>query len=606
LVAFSPVPSPSDGTAVGPDVVVVEDAGGDDQAIPERGAGIPARILAFARALGPTARGLVAFLLYLIAAIVVWAGPILSDFDARYVGDGFWDSKSYQWFMGWMHWSLSNGHDPLFTREIFTPAGTSLAWNAFTPAAGILMYPVRSLFGSLVATNTILVLSSALACWAAYLVCHRLTKAFWPSIAGGYLFGFSQYMVGQLHGHVNLVLIFPVPLCVYLVIRRIEGSMGRIAFVGLMTLSLIALFLSSTELYGMTAFFGSIAFLIAILLAGGRWRQVLWAGILTAGAFALSALAVFPYIAAIVRNAPPETLHDLTRASSDLASFVVPRVITLVSTDATIRWSETFRPLAVEDAAYLSIPLIGMLIWFAIDQRRRKETWGLLAFIVIVSVAALGPVLHVMGRESVTMPWSLATHLPLIKNAIPSRFSGYSALAIGVVAAVWLARSSPKTAPFKWGLVILGAIMLFPNQDRIAHVPQTVPAFFTSGDYRNVLHQDEVIVGIPKERAGDMLWQDETDFWFRMATGYIGPLPQGYDGEPLNKGLQATVGPSVSPAAFAAWLNERTATAIVLADAGKESYEPLIRSVGGEIVYEGGGVSVWRAPSGTWSAEGEG
>jgi hypothetical protein len=602
LIAFSAVPTPTDETAVGPDVVVEEAA--KDQPPPSDQGPTSGRIIGRLGTIGPVARRFVAFLLYLIAAIVVWAGPILSDFNTRYVGDGYWDSKSYQWFMGWMHQALSHGMDPLYTREIFTPAGTSLAWQAFTPAAGILMYPVRSLFGSLVATNTILVLSSALACWAAYLVCHRLTNSFWPSIAGGYLFGYSQYMVGQLHGHVNLVLIFPVPLCVYLVIRRIEGSMGRVAFVALMTLSLITLFLSSTELYGMTAVFGSIAFLIALLLAGTERRRVLWAGVLTTGAFVLSALAMFPYIAAIVRNARPDTLHDLTRASSDLASFVVPRVITLVSTDATIRWSETFRPLAVEDAAYVSIPLIGMLVWFAVDGRRRKETWGLLAFIAIVSVAALGPVLHVMGRESITMPWSLATHLPLIKNAIPSRFGGWSALAIGVIAALWLARASGRTAPLKWGLVILGAIMLFPNQDRIAHVPQTVPEFFTSGAYQSVLRPGEVIVGIPKERAGDMLWQDETDFWFRMAVGYIGPLPQPYAGDPLNKGLQAESPPGA--AALASWLNERGATAIVLADAAKTNYEDLLHAVGGEIVYEGGGVSVWRAPSGTWAASGAG
>ena len=600
------MPSPSDETALTPDVVVVGDPTAEEEppAAPE--AGIVARAMTWGRRTGPMVRGLFAFLLYLIAAIVVWAGPILSDFGTRYVGDGYWDAKAYQWFMGWMHWSLSNGVDPLYTHKIFTPDGTSLVWQAFTPTAGILMYPVRSLFGSLVATNTILVLSSVLACWGAYLVCNRITRAFWPSIVGGYLFGYSQYMVGQLHGHVNLVLIFPVPIAAYLIIRRIEGSMGRVRFVALLTLTLIALFLSSTELFAMTAFFGGIAFLITLALSGERWRRVLWAGVLTIASFALSALVLLPYLIAVARNAPPDTVHDITNASSDLASFIVPRNITLLSTDATLRWSDTFTAKAVEDAAYLSIPLVAMLVWYAISERRRRQTWGLLAFVTIASMAALGPVLHVMGNASVTMPWSLADHVPLLRNAIPSRFPAYSALAVGVIAAIWLARAPSRSAPIRWGLVLLGALMLFPNQGKIAHVPQTVPAFFTSGQYRNVLRQDEVVVAIPKERAGEMLWQDDADFWFRLAEGYVGPLPSAYAGEPLNKGFQAGATPFATPSGFVSWLDERQATAIVLADQGNEVYGSFLHSIGAQMVYEGGGVSVWRPASGTWSASGTG
>ena len=134
-------------------------------------------------------RGLIAFVLYLIVAVAVWASPILTRFNERYLGDGYWDAKFYQWSVGWMHWSIANHADPLYTHKLFPPNGTSLAWSAFDPAGGLAMYPVRALFGSLVATNTLLVLGSALACWGAYLVCHRVTGAFWPSLVGGYLFG---------------------------------------------------------------------------------------------------------------------------------------------------------------------------------------------------------------------------------------------------------------------------------------------------------------------------------------------------------------------------------------------------------------------------------
>jgi hypothetical protein len=216
-------------------------------------------------------------------------------------------------------------------------------------------------------------------------------------------------------------------------------------------------------------------------------------------------------------------------------------------------------------------------------------------------VAAIGPVLHVKGKPSVGMPWGFVADLPLIGNAIPARFPAYSALAVGVVAAIFLARAPAKTAIVRWLLVLIGLALLYPSVDRIAHVPQNVPAFFTDGTYRAWIHPDEVVFAIPKEKAGEMLWQDAADFDFRLAQGYLGPLPASYAGEPLNKGLYANQYVNPSASALAAWLNERGATAVILADPVRSEFEPMIRSVGARPVYEGDGVSVWRAPTLPWA-----
>jgi hypothetical protein len=71
------------------------------------------------------------------------------------------------------------------------------------------------------------------------------------------------------------------------------------------------------------------------------------------------------------------------------------------------------------------------------------------------------------------MPWGLVQHLPLIGNAIPARFPAYSALAIGVVAAIFLARAPARTAIVRWALVLLGVVLLYPNVGAIAHVRRT-------------------------------------------------------------------------------------------------------------------------------------
>src|SRR4029077_8904297 len=132
------------------------------------------------------------------------------------------------------------------------------------------LWPVTRAFGSLVSYNVLMLLAPALAAWAAYLVCPRLTHAFWPSLLGGYLFGFSTYMVGQMDSHVNLVLIFPVPLVLYLVIRRLEGPIGIVAFLAWSFVTLLGLFSISTELFATTALFGAIAFVLALAVGPRR------------------------------------------------------------------------------------------------------------------------------------------------------------------------------------------------------------------------------------------------------------------------------------------------------------------------------------------------
>jgi hypothetical protein len=54
---------------------------------------------------------------------------------------------------------------------------------------------------------------------------------------------------------------------------------------------------------------------------------------------------------------------------------------------------------------------------------------------------------------------------------------------------------------------------------------------------------------------------------------------------------------------LARWLDEHEVTSVVIADVGKETFGPLLRSAGGQPISEDGGVSVWRPANGSWSAK---
>src|SRR5262249_1035357 len=273
----------------------------------------------------PWLKGLAAFLLYLALTCAIYLPPIGAAIGTRYVGDGWADARLYRWGLAWTPWALLHGHSPLFASDVFARAVVNLTWVTFVPSLGIVSYPLQRLFGSLVTLNILMLLAPALAAWATYLVCIRVTKRFWPSVLGGLFFGFSSYIAGHMVDHLNLVMIFTAPLAVYFVIRRIEGSLSPIWFVLLFTLNLVFAFGVSTELFATTTFFGAIAFLIGLIFAGRAVGRVLRAGLLVAASYAIAGVLLLSFLTDALNHEPTQVLRPVDKTSIDLGSWVVPR-----------------------------------------------------------------------------------------------------------------------------------------------------------------------------------------------------------------------------------------------------------------------------------------
>src|SRR5262249_58890485 len=139
---------------------------------------------------------------------------------------GLLAARDYRAASPWPRGGLARGAVPRRARSVCAPAGVSLAWSAFVPGPALVAWPITAVFGPVVSLNVLLAVAPALAAWAAYLVCNRLTHRFWASFAGGCLFGFSAYQGANMLGFINLVLVFPIPLLLYLAVRRVEGSLG--------------------------------------------------------------------------------------------------------------------------------------------------------------------------------------------------------------------------------------------------------------------------------------------------------------------------------------------------------------------------------------------
>jgi hypothetical protein len=480
---------------------------------------------------------------------------------------------------------------------VFAPTGLNLAWSTSIPGPAIIMWPITRAFGPVVSMNLVTMLAPALAAWAAYLVCRRITAKFWPALLGGCLFGFSSYMTQQLSGHVNLFLIFPIPLAVYLVIRRVDGSLPVARFVAGLGLVLVLQFSISTELFATLAFFGGLAMIGALVFAKGKRRCVASTAGWIALAYALAALILFPLLMFVWKGAPAAPFRQVIAGSSsvDLQSFLFPRRSTLIG-------SETFRHYVgpalgpPEQGAYIPLPLIMMLVLAAWTLFRDRITRSIFLFTLIALVFSLGTYLHANGQTSVPLPWTPFAHLPILRDALPSRFTSFLWLGIALIAACWIDRA--KRPWLRAGVVGLGAIMLLPNiASADIHTSLQVPAFFTDGDYRRYIPKDQTILYIHGDKGGEMLAQVESQFWFRLAQGHMGPAPAVFREDPGFGAIDSADATALDYRILRGYIREHDVGTVVVADDLALRWDPVVGRATGAGAIAVGGVHVYSLPS---------
>jgi hypothetical protein len=143
----------------------------------------------------------------------------------------------------------------------------------------------------------------------------------------------------------------------------------------------------------------------------------------------------------------------------------------------------------------------------------------MLAFIV---VAALGPVLYFEGRGVVRLPWAALWRLPILRVAYPSRLMLFAYLVLAVATALYLATPARQVPWGRWSLAALAiAFIALDTPSLTVQHRSTVPAFISAGDYRRQLSPGEIVAVVSKVGNAGMLWQAQSDFYMRLAGGYI-------------------------------------------------------------------------------------
>src|SRR5512146_1335011 len=432
-------------------------------------------------------RGAAAALLIYLALSTLFFGRALSGgLSSFYVGNGP-DPPQSIWFLAWWAHALAHRVNPLFTHALWVPGGFNLAWTTNIPLAAWLMLAVTRTLGAVAAYNILCLLCPAVVGWAAFVLCRHIVREFAPALFGGFVFGFSPYLVCKLLGNIDLALVPMLPLAVYLALRALDGTMRRRNFIVLLALVLGAQFLLFIEVFATMTLSAAIAIAIAMLAAGESDRRRIRALIAPiALGYALAMILLAPYLYYLFAfGFPHGAIWSTKTGSIDLLNFLVPvPTNALGRLDAMRAISVNFRAGIYDTDAYLGLTLV---VAIAMAWRRWHESAVrlLTLFAAAIGVLAMGSWMQVGGHFIVPMPWMIVSTVPLIAKAVPARLAVYMFLAIAILCAMWMSArpdGASNHPAIRWLGAALVVLSLLPNLDAsFWATPLAVPEFFSAG-----------------------------------------------------------------------------------------------------------------------------
>jgi hypothetical protein len=531
------------------------------------------------------------------------------------------DPGLFMWSLKWWPHAITTASNPFFTDVIWNPVQVNLPATTSVPALSLVSWPLTAAAGAMASFNLLTLLSGVLSAWFAYRLCRYVTGAWLPSLVGGYVFGFSSYELGQMIGHLHLIPIFLVPAAVHLVLMRMDGGIAARRFVVWLAAIFALQVLISTEILFSGLIFGFATLALAFwLVPDGREaiRQLVPLVFLAGGA-AIVVLSPFIYEAVRGLHTHTTVVWPVTARimSADPLNYVIPTEITWIGgglfKSLSIKFNSPNGGLGgnvAESGAYIGLPLLALTGWFLVRTWSRPSSRLALAALALIFVASLGAFLHIAEPSAasdhdystmIPLPWAAVAYLPVFDHLLPVRFAMFAFLIVGVVVAQALARPG-RGAAVRWVVAGLGVLALVPSfngpywNGKSAEKP-----FFEDGTYKRYIKPGEVVVVFPILDGDGMEWQSDTDYYFKMASGYISAeIPPEFWNDLVVRNLLNAVGKGPIPdeqlhSAIRDYLERHHAGAVMLDRTKAGWWESILDGmhmrknvVGGIVLYRTG------------------
>lgn len=207
-----------------------------------------------------------AFALYLIFSIIFFGRALFGHLSDYYFGIGV-DPALMMWSLVWWPHAIAHGLNPLLTKAIWAPSGYNLAWSTSITLASLLASPFTLTFGPIATYNVLCLISLPIDAFCVFLLCRYIAGDYSAALLGGYIFGFSPFMLGQLtSGHLHMLAAFPVPLCIFLILLRVDAGINQRNFIFLLASILVAQFLLSLEVFATMTLFGAFGLFLRLVI----------------------------------------------------------------------------------------------------------------------------------------------------------------------------------------------------------------------------------------------------------------------------------------------------------------------------------------------------
>ncbi len=381
---------------------------------------------------------------YLLVSVAMWWNVWGTGHPASTTTCVCGDPAQTAWFLGATAFAIAHGHSLFLSSLVSYPSGVNLLANNSVLLIGALLAPVTWVFGPLAALNVAVTLVPVANALAGYALCRRFASR-WPSAAGGLLFGFSPFVVGNLpYGHLSTSLLaFPALtlVCLYELLVRQKGSPGHWGIA--LAATVVAEFFVSTEMLAAEGLVVALLVVVGLLVEIARrspdlGARIRWAAPgLLAGAGASGAVLAAPaWFALAGPRHVSGAIWSFTAAFGNAWNgfFFVPTGSGHSS--AFTRFGGYLGPVG-PPASYFGIPLLAVLAAGLALFRKVRVLWWAAGTVVVTAVLSLGAdLVPYSWYSSWPLPWRLAAHVPVVENIGPGRLVAFSYAGAAIMVAV--------------------------------------------------------------------------------------------------------------------------------------------------------------------------
>lgn len=469
---------------------------------------------------------LLAAIFYGVVSYGVWGWQIIPRITEGYFGMPG-DPLVGIWLLAYWCHAIIHGSGLYFTPLQWAPLGTNLTHNLSFPFIGLIAFPLTYFFGSVVAVNIVLLLTCAVSAVCAVFLFRLFTFSIPLILLSGFIYGFSSYQIAHLMGQLTMVVTFVLPLILYVIVQQ-----SRKVFLPRLTVPVIGILLAVQffiveELYVTFGFFMTVVAVIAYVHMKEH-RAVIRSLFLTMiSAYVVSIILIFPYILHFIQDKDLSFSQNVFNASIDLVNVVVPTSANWVGGNWFNSITRYFTYSFCEADGYLCLPLLYVLISSARQFWRDAYMRMLITSIVAILLCAMGPIIHILGKNIFPGPWVLFYQFPFLKFVMPGRFMIYVFLLIPFVLIYWV-ENSPLSKKIKIIIAALIFLLMIPNpfpakyQELITQwfTPLHTPTFLKHPVRHPFIKKNAIVLELPFSE-NVCYWQMKTNMSFRIANGCL-------------------------------------------------------------------------------------